>query len=67
MDCYCVCGDQFHIDSDFTYAVRCRSCGRRYEMSAMIEMRKMPKNEVWDGCAIKADDAQLPTDPGYTG
>ena len=53
MDCYCVCGKQMHIDAEFAYAVRCHHCGRRYEMSAMIEMREMPESEVWDGCEIK--------------
>jgi len=50
MDCYCVCGDQFHIDSDFTYAVKCPHCGQVYEMSSMIEMRALATAEQWSGC-----------------
>ena len=50
MDCYCTCGESFHIDADFAYAVQCRHCGKRFEMSAMIEMREMPSDEKWDGC-----------------
>jgi len=54
MDCYCLCGDQFHIDADFAYAVKCPHCSRVYEMSAMIEMRQI-KEEDWEGCEIKTD------------
>lgn len=50
MDCYCVCGEQFHIDADFAYAVKCENCGRTYEMSAMIEMRELKDGEQWEGC-----------------
>jgi hypothetical protein len=49
MDVYCLCGQQFHIDATFTYAVQCR-CGKRYEMSSMIEMREIPEGEIWKGC-----------------
>jgi len=52
MDCYCVCGESFHVDADFAYAVSCPFCKRRYEMSAMIEMREMDTDEIWDGCTI---------------
>jgi hypothetical protein len=55
MDVYCVCGDQFHVDADFAYAVQCRHCGRVYEMSAMIEMRELKDGEVWKGCAPRED------------
>lgn len=53
MDNYCVCGEHFHVDAEFAYAVRCPHCARRYEMSAMIEMREMLPDEVWDGCIVK--------------
>lgn len=49
MDFYCVCGDQFHIDADFTYAVQCPHCDRLFEMSSMIEAREI-KPEDWKGC-----------------
>lgn len=49
MDCNCVCGNSFHIDADFAYAVKCHVCGRVYEMSAMIEMRELQPGEIWDG------------------
>ena len=55
MDCYCVCGDQFHIDADFAYAVKCSKCGRLYEMSSMIEMREVKPPEQWDGCDPRED------------
>lgn len=56
MDCYCLCGKQFHIDADFAYAVKCPHCGQVYEMSANIEMRALAPNEEWDGCEPREDD-----------
>ena len=52
MDVYCVCGDQFHIDAEFAYAVQCPHCKRRYEMGTRVEMREMAPDEKWDGCPI---------------
>lgn len=46
MDCYCTCGEQMHIDSEFAYYVKCGGCGSIFEMSAMIEMRKLDEGEV---------------------
>lgn len=51
-DYYCACGKHFHVDDYFAYAVQCPHCERRYEVSAMIEMRYMPPEEQWDGCEI---------------
>lgn len=51
-DYYCICGEQFHIDSYFVYAVRCPHCKRRFEVSSMIELRELPPDEEWDGCEI---------------
>ena len=62
MDCYCPCGEQFHIDSDFAYAVKCRHCGRVFEMSAMIEMRELGQDEKWAGCTIVEDDSYYSED-----
>lgn len=52
MDCYCLCGWHFHIDAEFAYAVQCPQCNRRYEMSAVIEMREILSDEKWNGCPI---------------
>lgn len=52
MDCFCPCNQPFHVDAEFAYAVKCPHCGRRFEMSAMIEMREMASDEKWDGCEI---------------
>jgi hypothetical protein len=46
MDFYCLCGEQFHIDADFTYAVSCPHCDRVYEMSSMIEARELIGDEL---------------------
>jgi len=55
-DFYCVCGNQFHIDSEFVYAVQCPHCERRYELSARLELREMPSEEAWDGCPVVKGD-----------
>lgn len=52
-DYYCVCGEQFHLDDEFVYAVQCPYCNRRYEVSSMIELREMLPDEKWDGCDIR--------------
>lgn len=52
-DYYCLCGGFFHLDADFAYAVQCPSCLRRYEVSAVIELREIADSEQWDGCEIK--------------
>ena len=49
MDCNCLCGESFHVDADFSYAVVCPHCQRLYEMSSMIEMKEI-EVEAWDGC-----------------
>jgi hypothetical protein len=55
-DYYCVCGIFFHVDAEFAYAVQCPTCKRRYEVSAMIELREMAADEVWGGCEIIQGD-----------
>lgn len=55
-DYYCVCGDQFHFDGEFAYAIQCPHCHHRYEVSAMIELREMTADEEWNGCEIKEGD-----------
>ena len=45
-DLYCICGKQFHLDCEFMYAVECPFCKRKYEVSAMIEIREITKEEV---------------------
>lgn len=58
-DYLCVCGGQFHIDSDFAYFVQCHHCNRRYEVSAVIELREMDSSEeIGKDCKrdVDADD-----------
>jgi len=49
-DYYCVCGESFHIDAMFVYAVECPHCHRVFEVSSMIELRELAKGEKWEGC-----------------
>ena len=46
MDCYCICGEQFHIDSDFTYYVKCPYCGSVYSCNPNIEFIKILNPEL---------------------
>jgi hypothetical protein len=56
VDYYCTCGEQFHIDDSFVYAVQCPYCERRFEVSSNIELREMEPNEKWEGATIKRGD-----------
>lgn len=58
-DYYCVCGESFHLDSDFAYAVQCPYCQRRYEVSSVIDLREMLPEEVWEGCEIKIGEREV--------
>lgn len=40
MDCRCLCGQSFHVDGYFAYAVRCEHRGREYELSVYVAMRE---------------------------
>jgi hypothetical protein len=51
MDVYCLCEEQFHVDADFAYAVRCPHCNRVLEMKSVIEMREIDERD-WTGCPI---------------
>lgn len=46
LDFYCICGEQFHLDEEFVYAVECPYCYKKYEMSAMIEARELSDEEL---------------------
>lgn len=50
MDCFCTCGKGFHLHGEFAYAVKCPYCQQVFEMSSVLEMRKLEDGETWDGC-----------------
>ncbi len=52
MECYCACGESFHVDAGFADAVKCPYCGTRYGISARVEIREIPAEEICDGCEI---------------
>jgi hypothetical protein len=57
MDCYCLCGEHFHIDGYFCYYVTCLKCKQIYEVSEYIHLRpieSVPKGHV----SPKTDDDQ---------
>lgn len=41
MDVYCLCGQHSHIDSDFTYHIKCPKCGQVYECDGNINLIPM--------------------------
>lgn len=41
MDFHCECGEHSHIDADFTYAIKCPSCGASYACNGHIELIKL--------------------------
>ena len=46
MDLYCVCGEQWHLDEDFTYAVRCPHCRRVFKVEPYVRIHEVPEDEV---------------------
>ncbi len=47
-DHYCACGEQFHIDCDFQYYVKCKACGQHYELGYLLPMRAVSEKEGGD-------------------
>lgn len=45
-DYWCLCGNSFHLDAEFAYAVECPYCNRKYEVSSMIELREFRPEEL---------------------
>ena len=41
MDAYCECGEQFHIDADFAYYVKCLKCNTVYEVGGHVKFYKL--------------------------
>lgn len=61
-DYYCVCGEQFHLDADFVYAVECPYCDRVFEVTSKIELRELGPGEKWDGCGPVRGDKEVRSD-----
>lgn len=45
MDFWCPCGVQSHFDTGFLYALKCPTCGRRYEVATQLCLRQVPTGE----------------------
>lgn len=41
MDFHCGCGEQFHFDGYFAYAVECGTCHQQWEMPQLLIPRKV--------------------------
>jgi hypothetical protein len=49
MDWWCECGEQYHVDGDFLYAVQCGACGKTYSLDPHVRLISPP--EDWAGDA----------------
>jgi hypothetical protein len=47
-DLYCECGEQFHIDADFMYYVRCPHCSRSFAVGCFVPLVPITEDEVAD-------------------
>ena len=54
MDCYCVCGESFHIDNNFTYAIKCKKCNRMYMVNGHVEFIEI--KECSHNCISEGDE-----------
>lgn len=50
MDVYCACGEQFHIDDEFAYHVKCPHCGKVYFCNGHVELILL--EEEPDACVV---------------
>lgn len=46
MDIHCICGTHGHIDSAFTYAIKCLDCGRKYAVGQNIKLIPLDTPEL---------------------
>ena len=51
-DFTCECGESYHIDAMFVYAIKC-TCGLTYEMPSHVTLLKIEKA---DGCCHHCED-----------
>ena len=52
MDFYCECGEQSHVDADFTYHIKCPACSRVYFCNGHIELIALVQEP--DTCVVTA-------------
>lgn len=38
MDVHCLCGEFTHIDAEFCYHIKCKCCGRVYEVDGHVRL-----------------------------
>lgn len=55
MDAYCECGEMFHIDAEFAYAVICPYCEAVYEVNGHVKFHKVDKSRANEGCCIRGE------------
>lgn len=52
MDFRCTCGQHYHIDAEFAYALHCVKCDTLWEMPSILYPRKIAS---FDGIPIKLE------------
>lgn len=45
MDIRCLCGELGHVDAEFAYAVRCKACGRIYEVNGHVKLHEVQSTD----------------------
>ena len=53
MDFHCKCGEQTHLDTDFTYLIQCGKCKRVYWPNAHVTMLELEGQDRID--ALESD------------
>ncbi|KKL21398.1 hypothetical protein LCGC14_2445910 [marine sediment metagenome] len=45
LDMFCVCGESWHFDEAFLYAVECANCGRKYAVDHHVLFIELTEDE----------------------
>ena len=57
-DIWCKCGEQFHLDVDFMYHVKCSACGRVYECNGHFALHEIDEASVDHYFLMKDDEVE---------
>lgn len=41
MDFHCECGNSFHVDDDFAYALKCLQCGKVWKLGTEVSVTEL--------------------------
>jgi len=59
MDFQCECGQHYHIDAEFCYAIKCVKCEAVWEMPSYVYPRRVKEDRAHtsapSGCTVKTE------------